>query len=97
MDLSYSNQPVSLTFSQTALCILGPKLKNSWPRSEAMAEEARNQLKLVLVVRQEMKKVGRMVSHKRGGILKRYMHVYRCVCSVCVINSSSLSREGRTK
>lgn len=76
MDLSYSNQPVSLTFSQTALCILGPKLKNSWPRSEAMAEEARNQLKLVLVVRQddeEGRKNGK--SQERGNSEK----IYACI------------------
>lgn len=76
MDLSYSNQPVSLKFSQTALCILGPKLKNSWPRSEAMAEEARNQLKLVLVVRQddeEGRKNGK--SQERGNSEQ----IYTCI------------------
>lgn len=83
MDLSYFSQPVSLMFSQNALCILGPRLKNSWPKSEVVAEEARNRLKLVLDVGWEMKKVGKIVSHKIGGIPNRYMYVYRCVC-VCM-------------
>lgn len=53
-------------FSQNALCILGPRLKSSWPRYEAVAEEVRNLLKLALGVRWNVGSRKNYKSQERG-------------------------------